>query len=249
MRRSRLIAPLHDSLRARQFERPFTFDSRNRKCVLRHMTPRRRVLLADDHKVVLEGLRRILESDFEIVGEVADGRALVAAVETLQPDIIVADISMPLLNGIEAARQIHKINAKIRIIFFTMHGDVSYAAQALEAGGSAYILKSSMGTEIMEAIREASNGRIYVTPAIDGEAVRAQMKRARGRADIPELTPRQREVLQLLAEGKSFKEAAGILGISIKAIEFHKYGIMKQLGLHSNAELTKYAVKLGMTPP
>lgn len=213
------------------------------------MKPPSRVVLADDHAIVREGLRRILEPSFEIVGEVPDGRALVAAVEMLRPDIVIADVSMPLLNGIDSARQIRKITRKVRIIFLTMHPEVAYAAAALGAGGSAYVLKSSMGAEILEAIREALNGRIYVTGSIDREEVRAQMERAERRDGVPyEPTQRQREVLQLLSEGKSLKEVAAILNVSSKSVEFHKYKIMKQLGLRSNAELTKYAVKLGMTP-
>jgi len=212
------------------------------------MKTRRRVLLADDHAIVLEGLRRVLEPHYEIVGEVADGRALVAEAERLLPDIIVADISMPLLNGIEATRQIRKSGRKVEIIFLTMHPDVTYASAALEAGGSAYVVKSSAGTELQTAIREALRGRIYVSPSIDKEALRLQMERvSRWDAVRPELTPRQREVLQLLAEGRSLKEVAAVLNVSIKTAEFHKYRIMKQLGLHTNAELTKYGVKLGMT--
>jgi DNA-binding NarL/FixJ family response regulator len=206
-----------------------------------------RVLLADDHAIVLEGLYRVLEPDFEIVGEVADGRALVAAAATLLPDIIVTDISMPLLNGIEAVRQIRKVNRKVIIVFLTMHPDVTYAAEALGAGGSAYVLKTSAGAELLDAIREALSGGVYVTPSIDREVVRAQMERA-GRDDVQEdLTPRQREVLQLLAEGRSLKDVAAILKISNKTVEFHKYRVMSKLGLRTNAELTKYAVKLGMT--
>jgi DNA-binding NarL/FixJ family response regulator len=212
------------------------------------MKPLRRVLLADDHAIVLEGLRRVLEPDFEIVGEVVDGRALVAAAGMLRPDIIVADISMPLLNGIEAARQIRKINRRVRIIFLTMHPDVTYAAEALGAGGSAYVLKSSAGAELLEAIGVALSGAKYVTPAIDREVVRAEVQRAGRRDDLPaELTPRQREVLQLLAEGKSLKEVAASLKISTKTAEFHKYRIMKQIGVRTNAELTKHAVKLGVS--
>ena len=212
------------------------------------MKPLRRVLLADDHAIVLEGLRRVLEPDFEIVGEVADGRALVAAAATLRPEIIVTDISMPLLNGIEAARQIRKINRRVKIIFLTMHPDVTYAAEALGAGGSAYVLKSSAGAELLEAIGVALSGGKYVTPAIDREVVRAEVQRTGRRDDLPgELTPRQREVLQLLAEGKSLKEVAAGLKISIKTAEFHKYRIMKQIGVRTNAEMTKYAVKLGVS--
>ena len=214
------------------------------------MKHRRRVLLADEHAIVLEGLRRVLEPDFEIVGEVADGRALVTAAGLLRPDIIVIDISMPLLNGIEAARQIRKINRKVKIIFLTMHPDVIYAAEAFGEGESAYVLKSSAGAELLEAIREALSGGIYVTPSLDTEVVRAQMERAGRREDVSTgLTPRQREVLQLLAEGKSLKEVAAILKVSIKTIEFHKYRIMRRLGVHTNAEMTKHAVRLGVSVP
>lgn len=207
-----------------------------------------RVLLADDHSIVLEGLRRVLEPGFEIVGEVADGRALVAAAGLLRPDIIVTDISMPLLNGIEAARQIRKTNRKVKIVFLSMHPDVTYTAEALHAGGSGYVLKSSAGVELLEAIREALSGGIYVTPSIDREVVRVRMERTSRRGDGPaELTPRQREVLRLLADGKSLKEVAAILKVSIKTVEFHKYRIMNKLGLHTNAEMTKYAVKLGVS--
>jgi len=208
-----------------------------------------RVLLADDHAIVLEGLRRILEPDFEIVAVVADGRALVAAAEELQPDLIVADISMPLLNGIEAARQIRKSNRKVKIIFLSMHPDVTYAAVALGAGGSAYVLKSSAGDEILVAIQEAMAGRIYVTPSIDVGLVRAQMTRASRRNDLQvKLTPRQREVLQLIAEGRTSKEMAKILNLSPRTIEFHKYRITEALALHTTAELVQFAVRAGIVP-
>ena len=207
-----------------------------------------RVLLADDHAIVLEGLRHILEPAFEIVGEVADGRALVDDVLMFRPEIIITAISLPLLNGIEAAREIRKINRKVKIIFLTMHTDPSYAVEALDAGGSAYILKSAAVAEILVAIREVLNGRVYVSPSINKEVLRVQMERT-GRRDEAQtgLTPRQREVLRLLAEGKSLKEVAAALKISVKTVEFHKYRIMNQLGIRTNAEMTKYAVKVGVT--
>ena len=207
-----------------------------------------RVLLADDHAIVLEGLRHILEPEFEIVGEVADGRALVSVALIFRPEIIITAISLPLLNGIEAAREIRKINRKVRIIFLTMHADPSYAAEALDAGGSAYILKSAAVAEILVAIREVLSGRVYVSPSINKDVLRVQMERT-GRRDEAQtgLTPRQREVLRLLAEGKSLKEVAAALKISVKTVEFHKYRIMNQLGIRTNAEMTKYAVKVGVT--
>lgn len=206
------------------------------------------VLLADDHAIVLEGLRHILEPDFEIVGEVADGRSLVNDALVHRPEIIITAISLPLLNGIEAAREIRKINRRVKIIFLTMHADPRYAVEALDAGGSAYILKSGAVAEILVAIREVLNGRVYVSPSINKEVLRVQMERT-GRRDEAQtgLTPRQREVLRLLAEGKSLKEVAAALKISVKTVEFHKYRIMNQLGIRTNAEMTKYAVKVGVT--
>jgi DNA-binding NarL/FixJ family response regulator len=204
-----------------------------------------RVLLADDYTVVVEGLHRILEPDFEIVGKVADGRALVAATERLKPDIILTDFSMPLLNGIEAARQIRGMDRKVRIIFLSMHPDVAYVAEALRAGGSAYVLKSSAGAELLAAIREARAGRTYVSPSIDRTAVEAQMKRA-GRRLATDLTPRQREVLQLIAEGRRSKEIAEILHLAPRTIEFHRYSVMKALGLRTTTELVHYAIKRGI---
>ena len=205
-----------------------------------------RVLLADDHAIVLEGLHRILEPDFEIVGEVADGRALVAATGELRPDIVVTDFSMPLLNGIEAARQIRRTDRNVRIVFLTMHPDVAYAVAALRAGGSAYVLKTSAGAELLTAIREARAGRIYVTPSIDRTAVQTQMDRAGRDGLLTELTPRQREVLQLISEGRRSKEIAGILHLAPRTIEFHKNCIMKALGVHTTAELVHYAIKRGI---
>jgi DNA-binding NarL/FixJ family response regulator len=208
---------------------------------------RPRVLLADDHAIVIEGLRRILEPGFEIVGEAADGRALVAAAEKLRPDIIVADVSMPLLNGIEAARQIRKIDRKVKIVFLTMHSDVTYAAEALRAGGSAYVLKSNAGVRLVEAIREALSGRIFVSPSIDREAVLAQMERVGREDELPSaFTPRQREVLQLIAEGRTSKQMAEVLHVSPRTIDFHRYRIMKALALSTTAELVQYAVMHGI---
>jgi DNA-binding NarL/FixJ family response regulator len=205
------------------------------------------VLLAEDHAIVIEGLRQVLQPECEIVGEVADGRALVAAVEKLRPDVIIADISMPLLNGIEAARQIRKIDSKVKIIFLTMHPDVTYAAEALLAGGSGYVLKSAAGRRILEALRQVMNGQIYVTPSIDREVLEAQMERVNRRDSTQfELTPRQREVLQLIVEGRSSKEVAEILHVSPRTVEFHKYRMMEALGLRSTAELVQYAVKHGI---
>ncbi len=208
---------------------------------------RPRVLLADDHKIVVEGLRGLLESEFELVGTVEDGRALVAAAQELNPDVIVADVSMPLLNGIEAAQQLKKANSRAKFIFLTMHPDASYATRALEAGASGYVLKHSAPSELVQAIREALRGRVYVTPLIAKDVLQTFMDESHGiRRGHLELTPRQREVLQLVGEGHSAKEIATILHISTRTVEFHKYRIMEDLNLRTNAELIQYAVKNGI---
>ena len=206
-----------------------------------------RVLLADDHKIVLEGLRSLLQSEFEIVGEVEDGRTLVSEAERLRPDLVVADISMPNLNGIDAARRIKKIDKRIRIVFLTMHADVTYAAGAFEAGASGFVLKHSAPQELVLAMREAMKGQTYVTPMIAGDLIGAFQSGAPLKGELKAaLSPRQREVLQLIAEGKSIKEIAAILRISTRTAEFHKYRIMEQLNIKTSAELVQYAVKHGI---
>ena len=208
---------------------------------------RPRVLLADDHKIVAEGLKSLLESEFELVGAVEDGRALVAAAQDLHPDVIVADISMPLLNGIEAARQIRKVDKKVKIIFLTMHSDVTYATRAFDAGASGFVLKHSASSELVVAIREALKGRAYVTPMIASGLMKAYRDGTHRRHDESrDLTPRQREVLQLLAEGRSAKEIATILNISSRTAEFHKYRMMEELEIHTTAELVQYAIRHGI---
>ena len=205
---------------------------------------RYRILLADDHAVVLEGLRRILDCpEFEVAGAVTDGRALVQTAASLSPDIIITDLGMPLLNGLEAARQIRKDNRRAKIIFLTMHQEVAYAIEALKAGGSGYVLKDSASEELVKAIREVLHGRAYITPALADRVKRALESRS---GNNSELTPRQREVLQLLAEGRTPKEIAMLLNVSNRTIEFHKYRIMETLGLHSIAELAGYAVRMGI---
>ncbi len=207
---------------------------------------RARILLADDHRILAEGLRGLLEPKFELVGIVEDGRALLAAAEELQPDVIVADISMPLLNGIEAVRQIKRTNENIKVVFLTMHPDVTYAASAFEAGASGYVLKHSAPSELTTAIQSALRGKTYVTPLIAGELMQFYKARTDQRDELTRLTPRQREVLQLLAEGRSAKEIATILNISARTVEFHKYRIMDDLGITSGAELVKYAIRHGI---
>ena len=206
-----------------------------------------RVLLADDHKIVIEGLKSLLRDEFEIVGSVEDGRALVEQASTLYPDVIVADISMPQLNGIEAARQIKKIDKNIKIVFLTMHQDATYAANAFEAGASGFVLKHSASSELIRAIHEAIKGRTYVTPLIAGDLIYTYQEAGSPEKNLfKKISPRQREVLQLLAEGKSAKEIASILNISTRTVEFHKYRMMEQLNIKTSAELVRYAIKHGI---
>lgn len=208
---------------------------------------RARVLLADDHRIVAEGLRGLLEPDFELVGIVEDGRAMLEAVDKLKPDVVVADVSMPLLNGIEAVRQLKKKNKHIRVVMLTMHLDVTYAASAFEAGASGYVLKHSAPSELISAINSALMGRTYITPLLAGELLQFHKQKPPGESHtLAQLTSRQRQVLQLLAEGRCVKEVASILEISTRTVEFHKYSMMESLGLKSSAELVRFAVKHGL---
>jgi DNA-binding NarL/FixJ family response regulator len=213
------------------------------------MSQRIRVLLADDHKIVLDGLKSMLEPRFELAGTVEDGRALVSAAQHLQPDVIVVDISMPLLNGIEAVRQIKKFDKHVKVVFLTMHPDVTYAIRAFEAGASGYVLKHSASSELLTAIQEAMKGRTYVTPMIAGELMQAYHEGSYRQAEEgPQLTQRQREILQLLVEGNSAKEVANLLNISPRTVEFHKYSMMTKLKLKSVSALIQYAIKHGFVP-
>jgi DNA-binding NarL/FixJ family response regulator len=208
---------------------------------------RPRVLLADDHKIVLAGLKNLLGDEFEVVGSVEDGRALVDQAATLHPDVIVADISMPQLNGIEAARQIKKTDEDIKIVLLTMHADATYARDAFEAGASGFVLKHSAPSELITAIHEVMKGRTYVTPLIAGDLIRAYQEGGSPEKNLfKKISPRQREILQLLAEGKSGKEIASVLNISTRTVEFHKYRMMEQLHIKTSAELFQYAVKHGI---
>lgn len=203
--------------------------------------------MADDHAIVRQGLEGILSKDFEVVGAVDNGRELLREAERLSPDVIVLDISMPQLNGIEATRQLSQSGIRAKIVVLTMHADVTYATEVLEAGASAYVLKSTPSGELVKAIREALGGGRYVSPQVADDVLPFllngphQMNKR-----ISKLTPRQREVLQLLAEGHTNKEIAGVLSVSPRTVEFHKYRMMQDLGLHSTAELTRYALRHGV---
>ena len=205
---------------------------------------RPRILLADDHCLIAEGLRSLLEPEFELVSIVEDGRALLAAAEKLRPDVIIADISMPLLNGIEAVRQIKKTDKDVKVIFLTMHPDVTYAVSALEAGALGYVLKHSAPSELTTAVREVLRGKTYITPLLEGEIMLSPKKGSiERREESSHLTKRQREVLQLLAEGYLAKEIASFLNISTRTVEFHKYQMMRDVGMKTVADLIRYAVK------
>jgi DNA-binding NarL/FixJ family response regulator len=203
---------------------------------------RPRVLLADDHALLLGAFEKLLADECEIVGQVADGRALVAAAERLNPDLIVLDISMPILNGLEAARQIKRTQRQIKLVFLTMNEDADLAAEAFRSGASGYLLKRSLASELATAIREVMQGRAYVTPLLTDGLLGSLMS---GEEHTPaqELTARQREVLQLLAEGRSMKEVADVLSLTPRTVAFHKYRMMEQLKVKSTAELVQYAVR------
>jgi len=206
------------------------------------------ILLADDHAVVIEGLRSMLDGpEFEVVGVAGDGRSLLEAAARLQPDVIITDITMPSLNGIEAARKIHEQSKKPKIIFLTMHLELVYAMAAFAAGASGYVLKSAAGEELINAIRDALNGRTYISKQIAPSVQHArEVGAGKDRSAIDGLTRRQREVLQLLAEGLQAKEIAAMLNMSSKTVEFHKYRIMDALGLHTIADLIRYALRNGI---
>ncbi len=204
---------------------------------------RKRILLADDHKMLLAAFRKLLEPDHEIVGVVEDGHALLAAAEELVPDIIVLDIAMPLLNGIDAARQIKQKFPDIKLIFLTVNEAPDMIAEAFRAGASGYLLKSSAASELHEAIERAVRNRSYITPLLSKVMVEIISDGSRSNLRSADLTHRQREVLQLLAEGQTMKEAALALKLSPRTVAFHKYRMMEQLKLKTSAELIQFAVK------
>ena len=202
---------------------------------------RPRVLLADDQALLLDAFEQLLVPECDIVGHAADGRALVAAASTLKPDIIVLDIGMPLLNGLEAGRQIKQTLQDVKLVFLTMNQDPDLATEAFRVGASAYLLKHSAASELTTAIREVMQGRSYVTPLVTKGLVGALLNE--GRKPHHVLTSRQREVLQLLAEGRSMKEVAAELNLTARTVAFHKYRMMEQLEIKTTAELIHYAVK------
>ena len=203
---------------------------------------RPRLLLADDHLIVLEGMSRLLQSDYELLPPVGDGQLLVETALRTNPDVIVADISMPILNGIEAVRQLRKKGLKSKVIFLSMHADIEWAAEALSVGASGYVIKQAAAEELTHAIREALRNRTYITPRVvrDKESINHVTRHAMM------LTAREREVLQLVAEGRTINGIAAILKVAGRTVVFHKTNIMDKLNLRTTADLTQYAVRHGM---
>ena len=206
---------------------------------------RTRVLFADDHAVLIDGLVSLIGGTFDIIGAAHDGRALIEMAKQTRPDVIVTDISMPQLNGIDAAHILRKEVSSARLLFLTMHADLTLVEEAFRAGASGYILKVCSGDELVKAIHCVARGNTYVTPLLAGDFISTLIAgRPQARTRENALTTRQREVLQLLAEGKTMKEAAARLDISTRTIESHKYEIMRQLGVQTTAELIRYAVRV-----
>jgi DNA-binding NarL/FixJ family response regulator len=212
------------------------------------MTNRSRILIADDHTLIAELCKRLLETEFDVVGVVSDGRALVRAALELKPDVIVMDIAMPVLNGLDAGRQIKELLPAVKLIYLTMNSDVEMAAEAFRRGANGYLLKTCAAVEMVLGVRDVLRGKSYMSAALPRETVDFLRKQDREMVDEEErLTQRQREVLQLLAEGKVMKEVSAILNMSTRTVAYHKYRMMDVLGAKSTAELVKYAVKNHIT--
>jgi two-component system response regulator NreC len=206
------------------------------------------VVLADDHEIVRHGVRALLERDgVQVVGEAADGRAALQAVAALVPQIVVMDIGMPLLNGIDAAREIAALRAGTRVVLLTMFADTTYVLAALRAGVRGYVLKTEAAADLCRAIREAAAGRVYLSPAVSTAVVSRCLTPAEADADL--LTRRERQVLQLVAEGRTTKEIGGLLGVSAKTAESHRVALMSKLDIHDTASLVRYAIRHGLVQP
>jgi DNA-binding NarL/FixJ family response regulator len=209
---------------------------------------RSRLLLADDHRMLSEGLMCLLQPEFDVVGIVSDGRELVSAAKRLDPDVVILEISMPFLSGIEAARQLRTASSRAKLVFLTMHRESTYAARALKAGAAGFVLKHSAASELVTAIREAINGRTYITPQIASELPDLNRREPGAGGEPPgKLTPRQRDVLQLVISGRSAKEIAAILHISRRTAEFHKARLMDTLRVQNTVELVQYAIRAGIS--
>jgi DNA-binding NarL/FixJ family response regulator len=205
---------------------------------------RPRIMIADDHTLVAEACKRLLEAEYEVVATVGDGRALVRVAATLKPQVIVIDIGMPLLNGLDAAQQIKQLMHSVKLVFLTMNPDADLAAEAFRRGASAYLLKTCAASELVVAVREVLKGKSYLSPAIAKDTVDFLLRQDKELiAEGQRLTERQREVLQLIAEGKSMKEVASVLNLTPRTVAFHKYRIMEVLNAKSNSQLVQYAIR------
>ena len=208
---------------------------------------RPRIVLADDHRIVAEGLKGLLEAEFDLVAIVEDGRALLEAADRHLPDAIVTDLTMPNLNGLEALARLREKHPRIRVVVLTMHRDVAYARRALTLGAAGYVLKHDAPGELARAIRMALAGKTYVTPELESELLLASGRDCVRSADpVARLSPRQREILQLLAEGKTAREIGALLGISARTVETHKYELMTTAGIKTSAELVHFAIRHGI---
>jgi len=208
---------------------------------------RARVLLADDHVLILEGLRQVLEPHYEVVGAVRDGRSLVDSALRSKPDLIILDVTMPLLNGIDAAREIRKVLSRVKLLFVTVHASPVYLREALNAGATGYVLKSSAREEILDAVTKVLSGETYVSPGVVGEDFDvSRWQGGRPMKAAGPLTLREREILQMVAEGRRAKEIASVLRISVKTVAFHRYNVKRKLGLGTIAQLTKRAIDEGL---
>ena len=207
-----------------------------------------RVLLADDHPIFRQGLRGLLEREgLQVVGEAGDGREAIRRAIALSPDVAALDLSMPLLNGLDAAREIVRVSPRTRAILLTMHSEDPYVMEALRAGIKGYVLKTQAATDLVQAIQEVSRGRVYLSPGVSQAVVDAYL----ARTELPPdpLSPREREVLQLVAEGKTTKQIASVLGLSVKTAESHRTRIMEKLDIHATAGLVRYAIRRGLISP
>lgn len=202
-----------------------------------------RLILADDHTILLEAFRKLLEPQYEIVGTVSDGRALLEMAPHLNPDVAIIDIGMPLMNGLEAGLRLKQQIPSIKLIFLTMNEDPDLAVEAMRSGASGYLLKSSAAEELLKAIQMALRGKPYITPQIGRGMEKSFIKNPAVKGQAKHLTPRQREVVQLLAEGKSMKEVASVLNVTPRTVAFHKYRVMEELNLATTAELIQFAIK------
>lgn len=209
-----------------------------------------RILLADDHSLVLDGIRRLLENQHHVIGSAADGQSLVREALRLHPEMVILDVNMPVLNGIDAAREIRKALPKTKLVFISMHANRVYVRKAIEAGGVAYVLKSGASEELLNAIQIARSGGRYLSPALDQSIVMEVTERPdKPSQTVLELTGRQRQILQLIVEGKQNKEIADALYISVRTVEFHRARLMSRLGARSVADLTRFAVQEGIIAP